>query len=467
MSRRKVAAILKEGPVGAEVDVRGWIRTKRESKQGFAFVELNDGSCLRNLQIVVDQNVPGYAEFLKLLTTGASIRAVGEVKASPAKGQAVEVHARELTVYGVAEADKYPLQKKGHSFEFLREIAHLRPRTNTFGAISRIRNALCAAIHDFFQSRGFLYVHTPIITTSDCEGAGQMFQVTTLDLARLAARKPEAAGAIDYNDDFFGKRASLTVSGQLEGETFACAVGDCYTFGPTFRAENSNTTRHLAEFWMVEPEMPFYDLDDNMALAESFIRTIIKDVLERCPEDMQFFNERIDKTILATLENIIGQDFLRLSYTEAIEILERSGQAFEFPVQWGLDLQSEHERYLTEQKFQKPVILYDYPRAIKSFYMRCNDDGKTVRAMDVLVPRAGEIIGGSQREERLDVLVARMRECGLDPDDYWWFLDLRRFGTVPHAGFGLGLERVLLLMTGMTNIRDVIPFPRTPRHAEF
>jgi asparaginyl-tRNA synthetase len=467
MSRRKVAAILKEGPVGAEADVRGWIRTKRESKQGFAFVELNDGSCLKNLQIVVDQNVPGYAEFLKLLTTGASIRVVGEIKASPAKGQVVEVHARELTVYGTADAEKYPLQKKGHSFEFLRDIAHLRPRTNTFGAIARIRNALCAAIHDFFQSRGFLYVHTPIITTSDCEGAGQMFQVTTLDLARLAARTPGAPATIDYNDDFFGKRASLTVSGQLEGETFACAVGDCYTFGPTFRAENSNTTRHLAEFWMVEPEMPFYDLDDNMALAESFIRTIISDVLARCPEDMQFFNERIDRTILATLENIVGQDFLRLSYTEAVEILERSGQSFEFPVQWGLDLQSEHERYLTEQKFQKPVILYDYPRAIKSFYMRCNDDGKTVRAMDVLVPRAGEIIGGSQREERLDVLVARMRECGLNPDDYWWFLDLRRFGTVPHAGFGLGLERVLLLLTGMTNIRDVIPYPRTPRHAEF
>jgi asparaginyl-tRNA synthetase len=467
MSRRKVAAILKEGPVGTEADVRGWIRTRRESKQGFAFVELNDGSCLRNLQIVVDQSVPGYAGFLKLLTTGTSIRVVGEIKASPAKGQAVEVHARELTVYGTADAEKYPLQKKGHSFEFLREIAHLRPRTNTFGAIARIRNALCAAIHDFFQSRGFLYVHTPIITTSDCEGAGQMFQVTTLDLARLAARTPGAPPVIDYNEDFFGKRASLTVSGQLEGETFACAVGDCYTFGPTFRAENSNTTRHLAEFWMVEPEMPFYDLDDNMALAESFIRTIISDVLTRCPEDMQFFNERIDKTILATLENIVSQDFLRLSYTEAIGILQQSGQSFEFPVQWGLDLQSEHERYLTEQKFQRPVILYDYPRAIKSFYMRCNDDGKTVRAMDVLVPRAGEIIGGSQREERLDVLVDRMRECGLNPDDYWWFLDLRRFGTVPHAGFGLGLERVLLLLTGMTNIRDVIPYPRTPRHAEF
>jgi asparaginyl-tRNA synthetase len=461
--RIKVAAALKQGPVGSEVDVRGWVRTKRESKQGFAFVELNDGSALANLQIVVDQSVSGYEQFLKQLTTGSSIRVVGELKASPAKGQTVEVHARELTVYGTADAEKYPLQKKGHSFEFLREIAHLRPRTNTFGAIARVRNALCAAIHSFFQSRGFVYVHTPIITTSDCEGAGQMFQVTTLDLARLAQKPTE----IDYAQDFFGKRASLTVSGQLEGETFACAVGDCYTFGPTFRAENSNTTRHLSEFWMVEPEMPFYDLNDNMQLAEDFIRSIIKQVLEHCPDDMKFFAERIDKTVLETAENIVSHDFLRLSYTEAIEILEKSGQTFEFPVEWGLDLQSEHERYLTEQKFKQPVILYDYPRKIKSFYMRCNDDGKTVRAMDVLVPRAGEIIGGSQREERLDVLIARMQECGLNPEDYWWYLDLRRYGTVPHAGFGLGLERVLLLLTGMTNIRDVIPYPRTPKHAEF
>jgi asparaginyl-tRNA synthetase len=464
VSRRiKVAAALNNGPVGELVDVRGWVRTKRESKQGFAFVELNDGSSMSNLQIVVDQSVPGYEQFLKQLTTGSSIAVVGELKPSPAKGQTVEVHARELTVYGTADAEKYPLQKKGHSFEFLRDIAHLRPRTNTFGAMARVRNALCAAIHEFFQSRGFVYVHTPIITTSDCEGAGQMFQVTTLDLARLAQKQAD----IDYAQDFFGKRASLTVSGQLEAETFACAVGDCYTFGPTFRAENSNTTRHLSEFWMVEPEMPFYDLNDNMQLAEDFIRSIIKYVLEHCPEDMKFFAERIDKTVLETAENIVNHDFARLSYTEAIEILETCGQTFEFPVKWGSDLQSEHERYLAEQKFKKPVILYDYPRAIKSFYMRCNDDGKTVRAMDVLVPRAGEIIGGSQREERLDVLIARMQECGLNPEDYWWYLDLRRYGTVPHAGFGLGLERVLLLLTGMTNIRDVIPYPRTPKHAEF
>jgi asparaginyl-tRNA synthetase len=461
--RIKVAEALNDGPVGAEVDVRGWVRTKRESKQGFAFVELNDGSSMANLQIVVDQTVPGYEQFLKQLTTGSSIRVVGELKPSPAKGQAVEVHARELSVYGSADAEKYPLQKKGHSFEFLRDIAHLRPRTNTFGAIARVRNALCAAIHEFFQSRGFVYVHTPIITTSDCEGAGQMFQVTTLDLARLAQKQAQ----IDYSQDFFGKRASLTVSGQLEGETFACAVGDCYTFGPTFRAENSNTTRHLSEFWMVEPEMPFYELTDNMQLAEDFIRMIIKKVLERCPDDMKFFAERIDKTVLETLENIVSHDFLQLSYTEAVDLLEQSGEKFEYPVKWGLDLQSEHERYLTEKKFRQPVILYDYPRSIKPFYMRVNDDGKTVRAMDVLVPRAGEIIGGSQREERLDVLVTRMQECGLNPDDYWWYVDLRRYGTVPHAGFGLGVERVMLLLTGMTNIRDVIPYPRTPKHAEF
>src|SRR5579872_5692566 len=461
--RIKVAAALNDGPLGTEVDVRGWVRTKRESKQGFAFVELNDGSSMANLQIVVDQSVPGYEQFLKQLTTGSSIRVVGELKASPAKGQTVEVHARELSIYGTADAEKYPLQKKGHSFEFLREIAHLRPRTNTFGAIARVRNALCAAIHEFFQSRGFVYVHTPIVTTSDCEGAGQMFQVTTLDLAKLAQKET----AIDYAHDFFGKRASLTVSGQLEAETFACAVGDCYTFGPTFRAENSNTARHLSEFWMVEPEMPFYDLDDNMQLAEDFIRTILKAVLERCADDMKFFAERIDKTVLDTLENIVSHDFLRLSYSEAIGLLEASGESFEYPVKWGLDLQSEHERYLTEKKFKQPVILYDYPRAIKPFYMRCNDDGRTVRAMDVLVPRAGEIVGGSQREERLDVLLARMRECHLNPDDYWWYADLRRYGTVPHAGFGLGLERVLLLLTGMANIRDVIPYPRTPKHAEF
>ena len=463
MQRFKVAAALRSGPQTEEIEVRGWVRTRRESKQGFAFVELNDGSCMANLQIIVEKTVPGYDEFLHQLTTGASIGVQGELQASPAKGQQVELRARTLHVYGTADAEKYPLQKKQHSFEFLRDIAHLRPRTNTFGAIARVRNALCSAIHNFFQSRGFLYVHTPVITTSDCEGAGQMFHVTTLDLARLAAAKTE----IDYSQDFFGKPASLTVSGQLEAETFACSVGDCYTFGPTFRAENSNTTRHLAEFWMVEPEMPFYELTDNMTLAESFIRTILKEVLDRCPDDMRFFNERIDKNVLATVNNIVEHEFVRLTYTEAVDVLQKCGRKFEYPVEWGHDLQSEHERYLTEQHFKQPVILYDYPRTIKPFYMRCNDDGRTVRAMDVLVPNVGEIIGGSQREERLDVLIARMQECGLNPDDYWWYVDLRRYGTVPHAGFGLGLERVLLLLTGMANIRDVIPFPRTPKHAEF
>jgi asparaginyl-tRNA synthetase len=487
MPRQRIAQLLKEGQPGTAVDVRGWVRTKRESKGDFAFLEVNDGSSLANLQIVVDAAVPDYHELIKRAATGASVAVEGELVPSQGKGQRIEVRAKSLRVLGTADPATYPLQKKGHSFEFLREKAHLRPRTNTFGAMSRVRNALCFAIHSFFQERNFLYVNTPIITTSDCEGAGQIFQVTTLDLARLAAsretgsRSPEPAkseasappardsrlSTIDYSDDFFGKKAGLTVSGQLEGETFACALGDIYTFGPTFRAENSNTTRHLAEFWMVEPEMAFAELEDDMRLAEDFVRGVIREVMEKCPEDLAFFNERIEPGLLASLENIVSRDFIRLSYTEAIDILEKSGQSFEFPIAWGKDLQSEHERFLTEQHFKQPVILTDYPRAIKSFYMRCNDDGKTVRAMDVLVPRIGEIIGGSQREERYDVLVDRMKECGLNPDDYWWYLELRKYGTVPHAGFGLGLERTLQLITGMTNIRDCIPFPRTPKNAEF
>lgn len=489
MARTKIAAVLRDGQPGTTVDVRGWVRTKRESKGDFAFLELNDGSCFGNLQVVVDGKLPNYATLIKQITTGASVAIDGEIVASPGKGQRVEVRATALRLLGTADSTTYPLQKKGHSFEFLREKAHLRPRTNTFGAMARVRNALCYAIHEFFQDRGFLYVHTPIITTSDCEGAGQQFQVTTLDLARLASsqesrvksREPEKSGttspssqaldsrlsALDYSADFFGKKAGLTVSGQLEGEAFACAVGDVYTFGPTFRAENSNTTRHLAEFWMVEPEMPFYELEDDMALAEDFVRTIIRKVMERCPDDLQFFNDRIEPKLLESLKNIVDHDFIRLTYTEAVSILQQSGQKFEYPVEWGHDLQSEHERYLTETHFKQPVILTDYPRAIKSFYMRCNEDGKTVRAMDVLVPRIGEIIGGSQREERYDVLVERMKECGLNPDDYWWYLELRKYGTVPHAGFGLGLERTLQLITGMVNIRDCIPFPRVPGSAEF
>lgn len=463
MVRQKIDSLLKQGEPGETVSVAGWVRTRRDSKQGFSFVELNDGSCMKNLQVVIDSTVPGYEESIKGVTTGSSISVNGELKESPGKGQRVELHAATLELLGTADVDTYPLQKKRHSFEFLREIAHLRPRTNTFGAIARVRNAVSASIHNFFQSRGFLYIHTPVITTSDCEGAGEMFQVTTLDLARLAQLQTE----VDFSQDFFGKKASLTVSGQLEAEIFATSVGDCYTFGPTFRAENSNTTRHLSEFWMVEPEMPFSQLEDNMQLAQEFIQTIIRDVLEQCPEDMEFFNLRIDKTVLETLNNIIDHEFIRLPYTEAVEILEKSGKEFEFPVEWGKDLQSEHERFLTEEHFKQPVILFDYPRVIKPFYMRCNDDGTTVRAMDVLVPRVGEIIGGSQREDRLDVLIERMRECDLDPEEYWWYVDLRRFGSVPHSGFGLGLERMIQLVTGMINIRDVIPFPRTPKNAEF
>jgi asparaginyl-tRNA synthetase len=463
MKKTRVARVLEEGRAGEEITVRGWIRTRRDSKNGFSFVELNDGSCLANLQIVIDSAVPDYEQTIKDMTTGASVAIDGELQESPGKGQRIELHANSLTLIGTADPDIYPLQKKRHSFEFLREIAHLRPRTNTFGAIARVRNVLSASIHNFFQSRGFVYVQTPIITTNDCEGAGELFQVTTLDLARLAQLQTE----VDFSQDFFAKRASLTVSGQLEAEVFATSLGDCYTFGPTFRAENSNTTRHLAEFWMIEPEMPFCNLDDNMDLAEEFIKSIISDVLDRCADDMEFFNTRIEKTVLETLRNIIEHDFIRLSYTEAVDILAKSGQKFEFSVEWGLDLQSEHERFLTEQHFRQPVVLYDYPCTIKPFYMRLNDDEKTVRAMDVLVPRVGEIIGGSQREERADVLVKRLKACDLDPDDYWWYLDLRRYGSVPHSGFGLGLERLVQLITGMTNIRDCIAFPRTPRNAEF
>jgi asparaginyl-tRNA synthetase len=397
------------------------------------------------------------------LHPGASVTVEGEVKASQGKGQATEIAARQVVVHGNADPETYPLQKKQHSFEKLREWAHLRPRTNTFGAIARLRNCVSMSIHNFFQERGFLYLHTPIITASDAEGAGAMFRVTTLDMEK----PPRGEKGIDYEKDFFGRPSFLTVSGQLEGETYACALSKIYTFGPTFRAENSNTTRHLAEFWMVEPEAAFYTLEDNMELAEAFLKRIFHDALEHCLEDMVFFNERIDNTVISTLQQIVGSNFLRLSYSDAIDILLSSGEKFEFPVARGSDLQSEHERYLTEKKFGAPVIVYDYPKQIKAFYMRLNDDNRTVRAMDVLVPKVGEIIGGSQREERIDVLEQRMRESHLDPASYWWYLDLRRYGTVPHAGFGLGLERVLQFMTGMGNIRDVIPYPRVPGWAEF
>jgi asparaginyl-tRNA synthetase len=463
MEKMSVAAARRVDAVGREAILQGWVRTRRDSKGGFSFIELNDGSCLGNVQVIADNTLPNYQNEVLKLSVGSSVTVKGLVRASPAKGQATEVQARELVVHGGADPATYPLQKKGHSMEFLREQAHLRPRSNTFGAVARVRNQVCLSVHQFFQEQGFLYVHPPIITTSDCEGAGQMFRVTTID----PAKPPRAEGAIDYKQDFFGRPAFLTVSGQLEAEIFACALGKVYTFGPTFRAENSNTSRHLAEFWMIEPEMAFFELTDNMDLAEAFLKRICRDVLEKCAEDVQFFNDRIDPSVRATLEGIVREPFVRLSYTEGVDVLVKSGQAFEFPVVWGTDLQAEHERYLTEKHFQKPVILYDYPKGIKAFYMRLNDDDKTVRAMDVLVPRVGEIVGGSQREERLDVLERRMRGAGLNPEAYWWYLDLRRYGTVPHSGFGLGLERTVQFVTGMGNIRDVIPFPRTPGSAEF
>jgi asparaginyl-tRNA synthetase len=458
-----ISTARKAESVGREVIIEGWLRTRRDSKAGFSFLELNDGSCFGNVQVIAEASLANYESEIKRLSVGSSLRVEGDVKASPGKGQATEVHASSVTVYGMADAEAYPLQKKGHSFEFLRTIAHLRPRTNTFGAIARVRNCVCNSIHQFFQEEGFLYIHTPIITASDCEGAGKMFQVTTLDLPKLA----QSGAKVDYAMDFFDRPAYLTVSGQLDAEIFACSLGKAYTFGPTFRAENSNTPRHLAEFWMVEPEIAFCDIWGDMETAEQLLKRIFGDVLQKCPDDMAFFNERIDKTVISTLQHILDSEFRRVPYTEAIEILQKSGETFEFPCDWGCDLQAEHERYLTEKHFKCPVILYDYPRTIKPFYMRLNDDGRTVRAMDVLVPKVGEIIGGSQREERLDVLETRMKEQGLNPADYWWYLELRRYGTVPHSGFGLGVERVLLFITGMTNIRDVIPFPRTPGNADF
>ncbi len=448
--------------VGTELTLRGWARSRRDSK-GVTFIELNDGSRFKSMQLVVDAGtIP--EETLKQITTGSSLAATGTLVESPAKGQAVELKVAAIHLYGGADPVTYPLQKKGHTLEFLREISHLRVRSNTFGAAFRLRNALTHAIHLFFQEREFIYVHTPIVTTSDCEGAGQMFGVSTLNMQQPPRTED---GKIDWQKDFFGKPAFLTVSGQLEGEIFAAAFSKVYTFGPTFRAENSNTPRHLAEFWMVEPEMAFYELEDNMRLAEEFLQYTIRYVLEHCREDLEFFNQFIEKSVLATLEHVAQSDFGHITYTDAVAELKKSGKTWEFPVEWGCDLQTEHERFLSEEIFKKPVIVTDYPKDIKAFYMRVNDDGKTVRAMDVLVPRVGEIIGGSQREERHDVLTERLRDSGLDEKPYWWYLDLRRYGSVPHAGFGLGLERMMMYLTGLKNIRDVIPFPRTPGNAEF
>jgi asparaginyl-tRNA synthetase len=442
-----------EGPQ-KNVVVKGWVRTRRDSK-GFSFVEVNDGSCLANLQVVVDANVPGFSE-LSHMTTGASVAIEGELVASPAQGQKWELRAKKLDMVGVADST-YPLQKKGHTPEFMRTIAHLRPRSNLYGAIFRMRSRLAFAVHKFFQERDFVYVHTPIITASDCEGAGEMFRVTTLK------------GNIDNRgaEDFFGKATYLTVSGQLEGETFACALSNIYTFGPTFRAENSNTARHAAEFWMIEPEMAFCDLQGDMDLGEEFIKAMARHALEECAEDLTLFAKFVDKGLHERLKFVVERPFVRVPYTEAVEILKKSGKQFEFPVDYGQNLQSEHERFLTEQHFKSPVTVFNYPKEIKPFYMRLNDDNKTVTAMDVLVPGIGEVIGGAQREERLDQLLKNMEFHKLDPKDYWWYADLRRFGTVPHAGFGLGFERLLMFLTGVSNIRDVIPFARTPGNAEF
>ncbi len=464
MNRTLIKDALTNTPAGATLEIAGWVRTVRTSKGGFSFISLNDGSCLANIQIVADAKLANYESEIVHLTTGCSLAVAGKLVPSQGKGQSVEVQACTIALLGKADAEKYPIQQKRHSYEFLRSVAHLRPRTNTFGAVARVRNAVAAAIHEFFQSRGFLYVHTPIITASDCEGAGQLFRVTTMDL-----NNPDRTddGKLDFSKDFFGRGSYLTVSGQLEGETYACALGNIYTFGPTFRAENSNTPRHLSEFWMVEPEMAFCDLVGDADLAEAFLKFIFQKVLTSCQADLEFFNQQVDNTLIDTLTNIAQSEFVRLEYGEAVEILRKSGKNWEYPAEWGSDLQTEHERFLTEQTFKKPVILMNYPARIKSFYMRMNDDGKTVSAMDVLVPKIGEIIGGSQREERLDVLQRRMDDLKMNKDDYWWYLDLRRYGSVPHAGFGLGLERTVQFVTGMANIRDVIPYPRAPRSAEF
>ncbi len=462
MKRTKIAQLLAHEAAGRQVDVRGWVRTRRGNKF-VQFVALNDGSTINNLQIVFDMNKFSEDD-LKAVTTGSSIHVVGQLVESQGKGQTNEVQAETLEVYGTADPAKYPLQKKGHSLEFLREIAHLRPRTNTFGAVLRVRSKLAYAIHKFFQEKGFQYLHTPLITASDCEGAGAMFQVTTLPLNDLPKTED---GKVDYSQDFFGKPTALTVSGQLEGELGATALGEIYTFGPTFRAENSNTPRHLSEFWMIEPEMSFYDLEDNMELAEEFVKYCIKYVVDNCPDDIQFLNDHFDKGLIERLEFVMHNDFQRVTYTEGVKILEESGHKFEFPVYWGADLQSEHERFLVEEHFKKPVIMTDYPKEIKAFYMKQNADGKTVQGMDVLFPQIGEIIGGSVREESYDKLLARIEELNIPMKDMWWYLDTRRFGSVPHAGFGLGFERLMLFVTGMTNIRDVIPFPRTPKNCEY
>jgi asparaginyl-tRNA synthetase len=462
MKRIKIKELLTSPEIGSGVLVKGWVRTKRGNKN-IAFIALNDGSTINNIQVVAD-TAKFDENLLKDITTGSCLSVSGKLIESQGQGQNIEIHAESIELYGKSDAETYPLQKKGHSMEFLREIAHLRPRTNTFGAVLRIRHAIAFAIHKYFNDKGFFYLHTPIITGSDAEGAGELFHVTTMDLANIPHNKD---GSVDFNNDFFGKPANLTVSGQLEGELGALALGDIYTFGPTFRAENSNTPRHLAEFWMVEPEMAFYDNNDNMDLAEDFVKYLIRYALENCKDDLDFLNNIIDKGLLERLNFVLENEFIRITYTDAIKILIDSGKKWEYPISWGKDLQAEHERYLVEEHFKKPVILTDYPKEIKAFYMKQNDDGKTVRAMDVLFPGIGEIIGGSQREENYDALLSRIKELNLPEKDLWWYLETRKFGTAPHSGFGLGFERMIIFITGISNIRDVIPFPRTPKNAEF
>jgi len=456
--KKRIVDILAAPEIGEELQVAGWVRTRRDAR-GFSFIEVGDGSTLANIQVIADQTLANYGDEVKKLSVGCSVLITGILQESPAKGQTVELQATGVKVLGWADAESYPLQKKHHSFEFLRNITHLRPRTNALGAVARVRSRLSYGVHTFFQERGFIQVHTPIITTSDCEGAGEMFQVTT----------PSAASAVkgggESSSGFFGRPAGLTVSGQLQAEVYAQAMGDVYTFGPTFRAENSNTSRHLAEFWMVEPEMAFCDLEGNRQVAEEMLKYLVRLILAECAEDLALFDRFIAKGLLARLQQVVDQDFAHITYTQAVEQLLQSGQSFTYPVQWGIDLQSEHERYLTETIYQRPLVVTDYPAAIKPFYMRVSDDGQTVAAMDILVPGIGEIIGGSQREERYDVLLARMHQAGIDPSGYEWYLDLRRYGTVPHSGFGLGFERLVQFITGMANIREVIPFPRTPGFA--
>ncbi len=465
IKRTELRELFREGddqPIGSKVCVKGWVRTKRGNKN-VSFISLNDGSCIHNLQIVADMSLFD-EDLMKRISTGACLKAVGTLVASQGKGQSLEIQADEIEIYGEADPVTYPLQKKGHSLEFLRDIAHLRPRTNTFSAVFRIRHAMAYAIHKYFNDRGFYYWHSPLITASDCEGAGEMFQVTTLDMEN-PPRTEE--GKVDYSKDFYGRHTSLTVSGQLEGELGAMSLGKIYTFGPTFRAENSNTPRHLSEFWMIEPEMAFYEIEDNMDLAEDFIKYLVRYALVYCREDLEFLTQMYDNELLARLNFVVTHNFIRMTYTDAIAVLEKSHHKFEYPVHWGVDLQSEHERYLVEHYYKAPVILTDYPKEIKAFYMKQNDDGKTVRGMDVLFPVIGEIIGGSQREESIDKLLARMAEVGIDAKDMQWYLDTRRFGSAPHSGFGLGFERLLLFVTGMSNIRDVIPFPRYPKNANY